>query len=50
MTKYGAKPEQTSKTAEGRPGLYNPDKQVAPQPKPKEKPNDGLSGSHQLTR
>jgi hypothetical protein len=24
MTKYGATPEQTSKTASGKPGSYNP--------------------------
>jgi hypothetical protein len=26
MIKYGAKPEQTSKTAEGNPGRYSPPK------------------------
>lgn len=29
MTKYGAKPEQTSKTAAGSPGSYQPKPEVA---------------------
>lgn len=28
MTKYGAKPDQTSKTAEGNPGKYSAPKQA----------------------